>query len=32
MDGREAMIQMIQQALRLASDAVLVFVYHVVIK
>jgi len=32
MEGREAMIQMILQALRIASDAVLVFVYHVVIK
>lgn len=31
MESREAMIQAIAAALRVASDAVLVFIFHVVI-
>ena len=31
MEGREAMIQEIVRALRVASDKVLVFIYHAVI-
>lgn len=31
MEGRDEMIRLIAQALRVASDAVLVFVWHVLI-